>query len=387
MRKQFILLIAVFLLSIFFVYPVSALTLDSVEVRIYDNDSGKIDIQYSLNIFERIYYEALASLSGGEKKLIESKSSDVFGTGVKVEDFNAKSNEVVLSVPDIIHERFDYIDGYWITYKGITDCPFTIKDVRIIFPDGFVKVYYGEIPSGMHFVNEKLATYYYQTQYFETVYNESYGLYDKNTYSTYIVAKSAVVELLDIMEFNKFVIKFVAGEFLVSGLPSDLQARAELVSTCETITTGKPYTSMRGLVRIFDEIIAKRPILVGHMGQLFNTTGKDIAPNMKKMSELKAEEAVLIEKLLSETDEWNENLNLLIANLESQETTLCDLEEETNGVVDDVKFYKDEGFYTTWGFSDNGVRYLESISGLAKQIVKEDIKIVKEELEYLKFYF
>jgi ABC-type transporter Mla subunit MlaD len=99
---------------------------------------------------------------------------------------------------------------------------------------------------------------------------------------------------------------------------------------------------------------------------------------MKTMSELKAQEVILLEKLSSEPKEWNNNLDSLIDNLNNQKNTLIKLTETSNTMVKDLQNMKE--FNTV--LSDDSISYLESISGLAKQVSENDLKNVDEKLEY-----
>ena len=184
--------------------------------------------------------------------------------------------------------------------------------------------------------------------------------------------------------YYDFVLKAGVSSISVSVLPQNLQLIVTLKDTIETVTTGEPYKTVANLndSGLMKQITTESG-LIGYMGPdtTVADTHKIISDDMKKMSQLKSEEVVLLDRMLSETYEWNENNNLLIINLNSQRNTLIELIEVSNTMMNDVQSTDDNNLFIT--VSDDGVLYLKAISGLAIQISESDLKRVNEELKYL----
>lgn len=375
------------IISLLLVSPVSALSLDSVSLIIYDDGSANIYSRYDLSLKERILFQWLAFIFGDEEQLIKSKISELYGDNVEIDKLDKKSNKITLSVSDFINERKDFKDGYWMNYIGIAPegNSFIIEDVRIIFPDGYVRTYNGKIPSDVHFVNNKLTSYYYLSQYYQTMYEKNYGVYDPNNYK-FDKTRYIVGGMITGTGFYEFVITAGVKSIAVSSLPTNLQAISTLKDAIETITTGEPYTKLESLkkAKLMEKVVSESA-LVGYMSSDDKDgTRKKIAGNMKKMSELKTEEIMLLKKLLSETEEWDKNLDLLITNLNAQKNTLNELDGDANKMVNAVQYTKENNFFIS--VSEDGVSYLESISRLSQQISENDLKNVNTELEYLNSY-
>lgn len=385
MKKQLFIAVLFFL---FFIHPAAAFSIDSVKITIdgADSKSANIDFHYSLGWWESIYYRYLAGISGGEQKLMESEFSKILGTKVEVTELNTDSNDVKLRVLDFIANKVDFKDSYWISYAGLipTGDSFTIKNVAVIYPDGYIKTYNGKISSDVHFVNDKLSSYYYRSQYYQTLYENSYGVYDGNNYQLRKIL-TLVGDMISRTGYYDYIIN-LGLDWIVEGvdMPEKLQWMQSLNSlkeSIDTITTGDPYKNLADMNnKELMKTVATDSTLIGYMsGGDIDGTHKKIADDMKKMSDLKSEEVTLLEKLVSEgPKEWDNNLDLLNSNLNNQKTTLNDLNEASNKMVKDVE---------DWGsrYSESGevFPYLESISGLAKQISEEDLNNINEESEYL----
>lgn len=380
MKKQ---ILFVMVISLLLISPASALSLDSVSIIIYDDGSADIYSHYELSLKERILFQWLAVIFGGEKQLIESKIAELYGENVEIYNLDKKSGDVTLGVSNFIDKRFDFKDGYWMNYAGISPKGgFTIKDVTIIFPDGYIRTHKGKIPSDVHFVNDKLTSHYYLSQYLQTLYEKNYGVYDPNNYQLGKIL-DIVGKMITGTGFYEFVITAGVKSIAVSSLPQNLQAISTLTDAIETITTGEPYTKLRNQkdARLLEKVVSESGLVAYMFSGGYKGTHKKVADDMKKMSELKTEEKKLLEKLLSETEEWDKNLDLLIANLNAQRNTLNELKGDVNKMVNAVRKTKEQGLFIS--VSDEGVSYLESISGFAKQIAENDNENVVEELEYL----
>lgn len=392
MKKQMVILALALLFFQFFVYSASALTIDSTEIRIKDNGVGEIDLHYSLSWWDKIiliYYDIVGD-DVGEQELIKLKISEWLGKDVVVTDFDKHSGEVALSVSDIIDENEDFKDSYWISYAGINPeegiFELSINNVLIIFPDEYVKLYEGEIPSDIHFVNKKLTSNYCSSQYYQKLYEKNYGIYDPINYQSKKIL-NIVGEMISEIGYYDFILKAGVSSIAVSALPQNLQLIMTLKDTIETVTTGEPYTTVANLenAELMKKMITKGG-LIGYMGPgaAGADTHKTIADDMKKMSQLKSEEVVLLDRILSETDEWNENYNLLIINLNNQRNTLSELIEVSNTMMDNVQSTDENNLFIS--VSDDGVLYLKAISGLAVQVSESDMERINEELEYLESY-
>lgn len=389
MKMQMLIIALALLFTHFFVFSASALTIDSTEIIINDNGVGEIDLHYSLSLWDKILliYYGIVGEDVSEKELIKLKLSEWLGKDVVVTDFDKHSGEITIIVSDFIDKKNDFKDSYWMSYtgihpkEGIFKC--SIENVLIIFPDGYVRAYDGIIPSDIHFVNENLTSYYYSSQYYQELYEKNHGIYNPINYQSEEIL-NIVGEMISEIGYYDFVLKAGVSSISVSVLPQNLQLIVTLKDTIETVTTGEPYKTVANLndSGLMKQITTESG-LIGYMGPdtTVADTHKIISDDMKKMSQLKSEEVVLLDRMLSETYEWNENNNLLIINLNSQRNTLIELIEVSNTMMNDVQSTDDNNLFIT--VSDDGVLYLKAISGLAIQISESDLKRVNEELKYL----
>lgn len=392
MKMQMLIIALALLFSQFFVFSASALTIDSTEIIINDNGVGEIDLHYSLSLWDKILliYYSIVGEDLSEKELIKLKLSEWLGKDVVVTDFDKHSGEITIIVSDFIDKKNDFKDSYWMSYtgihpeEGIFKC--SIENVLIIFPDEYVRLYEGKIPSDIHFVNKKLTSYYYSSQYYQKLYENSYGIYDPINYQSKEIL-NIVGEMISEIGYHDFILKAGVSSIAVSALPQNLQLIMTLKDTIETVTTGEPYTTVANLenAELMKKITTESG-LIGYMGPgtTVAKTHKTIADDMKKMSQLKSEEVVILNRMLSDNNEWYENYNLLIINLNNQRNTLIELIEVSNTMMDDVQSTDENNFFIS--VSDDGVSYLKAISRLAVQISESDLEQINKELEYLESY-
>lgn len=406
MKKQVCIVLCALVLSQILILPASAFTADSVKITIYDDGDAIIDFHYYVDDWLEKIVWSIAKIKDAslrdESKLIELKFAEWLEKDVEVIKYDASSNRITLMVHDFIEDRKDFKDGYWMsypriytTYTKVFDIPyigpiiisFRIDDVTIHYPDGYIKTANGEVPYDNHLVSNKLMSYYYRSQYYQTVYEKNYGVYDPNNYPL-CKTIDLVGKMIDDIGFNEFVITAGVESIAVSSLPQGLQAISTLKDTIEAITKEDPYTDLERLkeAELMEKVVSESG-LIGYMSS-GGSKGihKKIADNMKKMSELKAEETLRMEKLFSGGYISRDNLDSLIANLNAQRNTLNNLNGDANKMVNAVQYTKENKLFESMAVSDDSVLYLESISGLAKQIAENDLNSVNEKLEYLNSY-
>jgi hypothetical protein len=378
MKKHVCIVLCALVLSQFLILPASAFTINSAEITILDNGNAIVDLRYSMNWLEKLFLR-------NKFEVIQSKFSEWLEKDVMIREYNEKSGYISLGIFDFVHETIDSRDGYWMSYQGFTGgkgtlygiipVDYKIGRVEVFFPDGYVRVHRGSVPSDVHFVNHELTSYYYNSQYYRKVYDKSYGVYDSNNYkhSGYInkVAKYWGEDL----GFNELVISAGSGSIFASSLPLDVQAVSTLSSLSDA-TVGVLNKPMELTQQVMDSGAVEY-----YLKELFGKYPQ-ISSNMKKMSELKAEEALLLEALLSEGESaWSENLDLVIANLNTQKEILNELKKDTNEMLEDVQYAKESGMFQ---MSEVGVSYIISLAEASVQVTENDLANVEGQLRYLK---
>ena len=380
MKKQVYVVLCALVLAQILILPASAVTIDPVEITILDNGNAIVDLHYSMNLLEK-------ALLRDEFEIIQSKFSNWLEKDVMIRNYDEESGYISLGIFDFVNEKIDFQDGYWINYVGvqsgketlfyIINIEYEIGRAEVFFPDGYVRVYEGSVPSDVHFVNHELTSYWYNSQYYQKVYAKSYGVYDTNNYNSKEYIKKVAKYWGDDLGFNNLVLSAGLGTILVSSLPPDVQALSTLSSLSDA-TVGV-LNKPAGLTQVMDASAVSY-----YLKDEFEKYPQ-ITSNMKKMSELKAEEALLLEALLSESGKkWSENLDLLIANLNTQKEILNKLKKDTNEMMVDVQWTKDNGMFIS--IRDESVPYIISLAEVAVQVTENDLTNVEGQLRYLKTY-
>ena len=381
MKKQVCVVLCALVLAQILIIPALAVTIDPVEITILDNGNAIVDFRYSMNWWEKL-------LLRNEFETIQSKFSKWLEKDVMIRESNEKTGYISLGIYDFVNEKKDFQDGYWMSYQGfsggtgtvfwIAKINYKIGRADVFFPDGYVRSYRGSVPSDVHFVNHELTSYWYNSQYYQKVYAKSYGVYDSNNYKSGDYIKTVAKYWGEDLGFNNLVISAGSGSIAASSLPQGIQA----ISTLSSLSDAT--------VRVLDKTVKSTQQVMDSGAvsyYLKNLFGKhpQITSNMKKMSELKAEEALLLEALLSESgDDWFKNLDLLIANLNTQKEILNELKKDTNKMREDVQYAEDNDMFVS--ISKVGVSSIKSLVEASVQVTENDLTNVEGQLRFLKSY-
>mgnify|MGYP000959038356 CR=1 FL=1 len=389
MKRQVFFIFCLLLLLIF-VTPVSAFTMDTVEVRIDDHGNGIIDFHYSLNWYEKLSTRALALLYGGERELIQKKFSSALGKDVYVKDLNLKTSEASLLIPGIVDYRIENDAGYWISYTGVKPTgSISIEDVKIIYPDGFFLSSTGKIPSGIHFVDNNLAVYYTRALFYQDYYSSTSVLYYPTGNPWEELKKSGGKFVGDTGLFKAMLDTELGsyGSNFYKLFPKEVERIIEAYEQLSELRTGGPFKVIIEDPECISKFISGttfNSLMTNPSNKQFAPANKDMYDDMNQLSELKKDEVNLLEKFVSEPlgDDYrfnDETYQSLITNLNQQKEILKRLNEKSQSMVDITKKNKD----FIEALDKNLYSKILNLYELSVQASAIDLQNVEEELKYL----
>jgi hypothetical protein len=380
--KNRVFLTVIFLAILSSGHPASAITVSQLNLTLDDGGDADVDVTYQLSFLDIVMYDWLSVLFGDDTDKIGEGLEDVLEKDVILQDYGP--NSASFRVLDFIEEKQPYKDGYWLSYAGfVPGSAFTIDDVMVIFPDGFVRSYTGMVPSDVHYTNSRIVKYYVNSQYYQKFYQNHYNAYVPENYQLNGVLFETGAFLNEI-DFYEFVLTSGTLSIAISGLPQDLQMVIQVKDAWKTITTGEPYRSLASLrdQGLLDKTMSSGAI-IGELGPGAHLPRDypDIAKTMQTLSELKKEETGYLETLLTAEDQsgWQSTFNSLISNLESQKSSIDRLKASSENFNVYIKRQED-----IWLYSDAAWDYVSGVAGLLVDVSDADQENIIEELGYFK---
>nr|QNO52348.1 hypothetical protein CJELADDK_00027 [Methanosarcinales archaeon ANME-1 ERB6] len=349
--KQAIVITLIFFLLLS-VTPTSAFSVNELKIEVQENGNANCYAEYALSWLEKIQIWVLGVLGDKEaiKKLIESKIE--LNLEREVESVRiSESGDASFILKDYVG-KVDRKEGTWYWTKIWLDksncSKINLGSVEMIFQDGFIYRFDGELPNVKHLEDENLAKLYLEAKITKGIYEAIYCQYEESQ-----IGKAA----------GDFVAK-IDMEF-INMLATSPVPHSEFWSL---INLAKDFkTDMEEYNKILDNMAAVSYTWGEILGQRIGFN-----QHVKNMAELKEEEISLIYSITSNDEmsyESRESLKQeLIDNLESQKELIVKIKGSAFDVsisgtdsqdVKEIKEYFNGIFKNTGKLADTDLRYVE----------------------------
>ena len=332
---------------------VSAYSVDELKIEVQNNRDAVVSAKYSLSLGDQFYLWIMGVLGDKDttKNLIESEiESNLEKEVVSLEI--SESGTVSFILKDYVWE-VDREEGTWYSTKirlNDTYCKkINLGTVFVIFPDGFIYTFDGELPNIKHLEDENLAELYLEAKITKGIYEAICGQHEESQAgkATGDFIAKIDMELIDMI--------------VAAPIPSypDFLGLINLAEDFKTAMGeyNKILDNMMAAMHTWGEILGHR---IGFSNDL------------KNMAELKEEEISLIYSITSNDEmsyESRESLKRkLIDNLESQKKLIPKIKGYASDVpisetdsqdVKEIKQYFNEIFKNTRKLADIDLKCVE----------------------------
>ena len=351
-KTKIIMLFLSFILLFSTVAAVSAYSIDELKIEVQDNRDAVVSAKYSLSLGDQFYLWIMGVLGDKDttKNLIESEiESDLEKEVVSLEI--SESGTVSFILQDYVW-KVDREEGMWYSTKirlKDTYCKkINLGTVFVIFPDGFIYRFDGELPNIKHIEDENLAKLYLEAKSTKEIYEAMYCQYEKSQVGK---ATGDFIAKIDLEFIN-----------MIATSPIPYSEFLSLINLAKDFKTDmeeghKILDNMAAVSYAWGEILGHR---IGFSNDL------------KNMAELKEEEISLIYSIASNDEmsyESRESLKRkLIDNLESQKKLIPKIKGYASDVpisetdsqdTKEVKQYFNEIFKNTRKLADIDLKCVE----------------------------
>jgi len=314
-NKQVTVALVIFLLLS--VSPANAFSVNSLKIEVQENGDANCYAKYALSWLEKIQIWAVGVLGDKDstKNHIESKIESNLER--EVESLRiSESGDASFILKDYVG-KVDRKEGTWYWTKIWVDksncSKINLGSVEMIFPDGFIYRFDGELPNIKHLENEDFAELYLEARYQNEVYNRMAPLYFASTYQKEM---SNIFSQAMMWEGFKIGIRVIsayipAGKFVIVEEIMSMTTSSKLSMEADSYAKQLTESQIRWIML--------QPLNNAKLGVYMNDMGK-----------LTEEEFALISSLVSNPEEYDKNLKRLKENYVKQKGKIKDLKEEAD---------------------------------------------------------
>ena len=354
MRKtKIITLFLLFILLSSTITAANAFSVNELKIEVQDNGDANCYVKYSLSWLEKIQIWVLGVLGDKDatKNLIASKIETDLERGVESLEIS-ESGDASFILKDYVG-KVERKEGTWYWTKIWLDksncSKINLGSVEMIFPDGFIYRFDGELLNVKHLEDENLAKLYLEAKITKGIYEAIYCQYEASQ-----IGKAAgdFIAKID-MEFIN----------MIATSPIPYSEFGSLVSLAKDFKT-----DMGEYNKILDNTMA-----ASHAWGEIRGHKIGFSNNVKTMAELKEEEISLIYSIISNDEisyESRESLKQkLIDNLESQKELIpkmkgsaydvVSISETDSSNVKEIKEYFSKILKNTRKLADTDLKYVE----------------------------
>jgi len=345
-------IITLFLVFIFLsstITATNAFSVNELKIEVQENGDAFTSVKYSLSWWES-FLLWISGIFGKGGEQIEGIIENQLGR--EISSFKMEKNGKAFFIIEDYIGTVEREEGTWYYtkfYLSEDACErINLGAVFVIFPDGFIYEFDGELPNIKHLEDENLATLYLEAKITKGIYEAIYCQYEESQ-----IGKAAgdFIAKID-MEF----INMIA----TSPIPY-----SEFLSL---INLAKDFkTDMEEYNKILDNMMAVSYTWGEILGQRIGFSN-----DVKNMAELKEEEISLIYSITSNDEIRYESRESskqeLIDNLESQRELIVKIKGSAFDVsvsgtdssnVKEIKGYFNEIFKNTRKLADTDLKYVE----------------------------